>query len=118
MLWKVYKIAESFKKMHTTESRLPMEKFSILRRNSIAKVTTYMPKIVTRSKTKSQGFREASPHLTSIAIGNSLGGVSCSGATQIHFCYTGVKTNGEVYQAILNNVLPRMEETVFVDEDE
>ncbi len=44
-------------------------------------------------------------------------GVTFSGATQIHFCDASVKTNDEVYQAMLNDVLPLLEETVFVDKD-
>ncbi len=45
-------------------------------------------------------------------------GVLYSNVTQIHFRNAGVKTNGEVYSALLNNVLPSLEETVFTDENE
>ncbi len=45
-------------------------------------------------------------------------GVSYSSAIQIHFCDANVKTNGEVYRAILNDVLQPLEEIVFMDEYE
>ncbi len=59
-------LLKRFQKMHTAEFYLPMKKFSILRRNSIAKMTTYMPKVVMKPKTKSQGF------IAPFSIGNNL----------------------------------------------
>ncbi len=35
----------------------------------------------------------------------------------IHFCDTNIKMNAKVYRAMLNDVLPHLEEIVFVDED-
>ncbi len=91
-----------------------MKRFSISRRNSIAKNTMCMPKIVTRSKIKSRGSKGSpSPLLVMI-----WWGVLYSRVTQIHFCDTGVKMNGEVYQSMLNTVLSHFEETVLTDEAE
>ncbi len=50
-------------------------------------------------------------------INNGLVGSFVLGAIQIHFCDTGVKTNGEVYRSMLNNVLSPVEEMVFKDEE-
>ncbi len=73
-----------------------------------------MPKVVMRPKTKSHGFRRViNPESVMV-----WWGVLHSDATQIHFYNAGVKTNDEVYIAMLNNVLLLLEETVFVDEDE
>ncbi len=80
----------------------------------MAKMTTYMPKVITRPKTKSQRFRGVIASL----LGMVWWGVSYSCATQIHFCNAGVETNGEVYKATVNDVLPSQEETVFADKDE
>ncbi len=44
-------------------------------------------------------------------------GVSYFGATYIHFCDIGIKTNGEVYWAMLNDVLQALEETVCAHKD-
>ncbi len=98
----------------TAESCTPMKKFSISRKNSIIKMTVYMPKVVVWPKTKSQGCRG---FITSLSI-VVWWGVSYSGVIQIHFCNNSVKTNGEVYRAMLNDVLPPVEVTVFVGKDE
>ncbi len=45
-------------------------------------------------------------------------GILYSGATQIYFCDVGVKTNGEIYRAMLNDVSLPVEEAVFVDKGE
>ncbi len=94
------KLLKRFQKMHDTESCLPIKRFSVSKRNSIAKITTYMPKVVMRPKTKSQEFREI---ITIVII--VWWSVSYSGTTRIHFCDAGVKTNGEVYRAVLNDAL-------------
>ncbi len=44
-------------------------------------------------------------------------GVLYFGAIQFHFCDSSVKTNGDVYWAMLNHVLLPLAETVFADED-
>ncbi len=45
------KLLKRFQNMHTTKSCLPVKRFSISRRNSNTKVTTYMPTFVLRPKT-------------------------------------------------------------------
>ncbi len=62
------------------------------------------------AKDKSQMFRGVLPSLVMV-----WWGILYSSATQIHFYDTGVKIDAEVYQATLNDVLPPLEETVFVD---
>ncbi len=54
---KLLKRFQRFQKMYTAKFCLPTKKFSISRRNSIAEMTTYMPKVIIRPKTKSQGFQ-------------------------------------------------------------
>ncbi len=66
------KLLKEFQKSHTIEFHLPMKRFSIFRRNSIAKMITYMPKVVTRPETNSQGFRVVGTPLPH-PIGNCLG---------------------------------------------
>ncbi len=88
-----------------------MKRFSISRRNSVAKMILYMPKFVTRPKTK----RVQRGHYF-LLVTVWWGGLYSS-KTWIHFCNAGVKTNGEVYQ-VMFNVLPPLEEIVFVYKDE
>ncbi len=99
--------------MCTVKSCLPMKRFLISRRNSIGKITTRMPKVVMRQKTELPRVQRSHRPLWVMI----LLGVSYSGATLIHFC-TRIKMNGEIYRAMLNDVLPLLEETVIVDKDE
>ncbi len=78
-------------------------------------MTVYIPKVVTRPKTKYQGSKGA---ISCPTIVNGLVGSFILRRTQIHFCETGVKMNDEVYRVMLNDILPPLEETVFVDQDE
>ncbi len=77
-------------------------------------MTTYVLKVVMRPKTKSQGFTGVITHPKLVMV---WWGISYPGATRIHFCNVGVKTNSEVYRGILNNVLPPLEETVVKSAD-
>ncbi len=106
------KLLNRFQKMHTVDSHLPMKRFSISRRNSIAKMTVYMPKVVMRPKTKFQGIR-----VVYTLIGNGLVGNFVYSETQIYFLNASIKTNVEVYRAMLSDALPPLEKTVFIDKD-
>ncbi len=107
------KLLKRFQKTRATKSCLPVKRFLISRRNSITK-TVYRPNVVTRSKTKSQRFREV---VTPLLV-RFLWWVLYSGTTQINFCGTGIKMNGQIYRAMLNDALLLLKETVFVDNDE
>ncbi len=115
-LWKVQKVAKKVPKMYTAISCLLMERFSISRRNSITKMSTYTPKVVTRPKTKSQKSSEASSPPPPLVMVWWEGSYSCE--TYNHFCNADINMNCEVFLAMVNYVLPPLEEAVFTDEDE
>ncbi len=56
------------KKMWTTKSCLSVKRFSILRRNSIAKMTIYLLKVVTRPKTSLRGSEGSSTRPPSVVM--------------------------------------------------
>ncbi len=58
-----------FQKTRAAKSPSPPKRFSISKRNSITKMTTYMAKVIMRPKTKSQGFEEV---ITTTPIGDGL----------------------------------------------
>ncbi len=74
MLWKEQKVSKGVpKKCTPRKSCLPMKRFSIPRKNSISKMTTYLPKLNTRSKMKSQGFgRGSALHISNGLEGNFI----------------------------------------------
>ncbi len=54
---------------------------------------------------------------SSAAVSNGFMGNFVLRGNAVHFCDADVKTNGEVYRAILTDVLPPLEENVFADRD-